>query len=421
LGLTLTVRAQGQPNYTVTDLGTQMNAFNASVTGINSAGQVSGFDVLPGNFGPSGFRTAADGTIDWSLDNIGTLGGSYVAAQSLNNLGQVVGMSTDAGGVQHAFRTAANSAINPATDDLGAFPGGPFSMALGVNDAGQAVGISYLADFTFHGFRTAANSPINQATDDLGTFGGSYSFAAAINASGQVVGDADTGPGGPNFHAFRTAAGSVGPLVAGNDLGTLGGGYSSAKSINTAGHVVGYSATTDPNTNIKHAFVYIDSTMYDLNNAIPAGSGWILTSALGINDGGQIIGLGILNNAVHYFRLDPVSTFNALVQPPIKSDGSSVFSGSRGVVPVKFTLTSNGVATCQLPPATISVTRTISGAAAAVDTSIYVEPADNASSFRISGCQYVYNLGASSLGAGTYRVDITINGSVAGSGVFSLR
>ncbi len=372
MGLTLTVRAQGQPNYTVTDLGTQMNAFNASVTGINSAGQVSGFDVLPGNFGPSGFRTAADGTIDWSLDNIGTLGGSYVAAQSLNNLGQVVGMSTDAGGVQHAFRTA-------------------------------------------------ANSPINQATDDLGTFGGSYSFAAAINASGQVVGDADTGPGGPNFHAFRTAAGSVGPLVAGNDLGTLGGGYSSAKSINTAGHVVGYSATTDPNTNIKHAFVYIDSTMYDLNNAIPAGSGWILTSALGINDGGQIIGLGILNNAVHYFRLDPVSTFNALVQPPIKSDGSSVFSGSRGVVPVKFTLTSNGVATCQLPPATISVTRTISGAAAAVDTSIYVEPADNASSFRISGCQYVYNLGASSLGAGTYRVDITINGSVAGSGVFCLR
>src|SRR5437868_1711708 len=50
--------------------------------------------------------------------------------------------------------------------------------------------------------------------------------------------------------------------------------------------------------------------------------------------------------------------YAAKVQPPINSDGSSVFSAKRGVVPVKFTLTQNGVATCNLPPATIAVTRT---------------------------------------------------------------
>jgi hypothetical protein len=48
----------------------------------------------------------------------------------------------------------------------------------------------------------------------------------------------------------------------------------------------------------------------------------------------------------------------AAVQSPIKSDGTSVFKANRGVVPVKFTLSVNGAATCQLPAATISLTRT---------------------------------------------------------------
>ena len=88
----------------------------------------------------------------------------------------------------HAFRTAANSAINPATDDLGTL-GGSYSAAYAINSSGQVVGYAAaIGDPSLHAFRTAANSAINPATDDLGTLGGSFSAAHGINSSGQVVG-----------------------------------------------------------------------------------------------------------------------------------------------------------------------------------------------------------------------------------------
>jgi hypothetical protein len=57
----------------------------------------------------------------------------------------------------------------------------------------------------------------------------------------------------------------------------------------------------------------------------------------------------------------PAISYAAQVQQPINADGTSVFNVRRGVVPVKFTLTQGGVATCALPPATIAVTRTARG------------------------------------------------------------
>jgi len=90
-------------------------------------------------------------------------------------------------------------------------------------------------------------------------------------------------------------------------------------------------------------------------------------------------------------------------------------------VPVRFTLTLNGVATCSLPPATIAVTRTAGGTIGPIDEEIYTGPSDNGSNFRIDSCQYVYNLAASALGVGTYQVDILINGQVVGSATFALR
>jgi hypothetical protein len=115
------------------------------------------------------------------------------------------------------------------------------------------------------------------------------------------------------------------------------------------------------------------------------------------------------------------SSYAGQVQQPINADGSSVFSVRRGVVPVKFTFTQGGVATCALPAATIAVTRTAGGTTGPIDESIYTGSADTGSNFRIDNCQYVYNLSATALGVGTYRVDILIDGQVVGSAVFQLK
>ena len=88
---------------------------------------------------------------------------------------------------------------------------------------------------------------------------------------------------------------------------------------------------------------------------------------------------------------------------------------------MKFTLTQGGVATCALPPATIALTRTAGGTIGAIDESVYTGSADTGSNFRIDSCQYVYNLSATALGVGTYRVDIEIDGQVVGSAVFQLK
>ena len=84
-------------------------------------------------------------------------------------------------------------------------------------------------------------------------------------------------------------------------------------------------------------------------------------------------------------------------------------------------MTQGGAPTCDLPPATIAVTRTAGGPLEQIDESIYAGSADTGSNFRIDSCHYIYNLSASALGVGTYRVDIKINGDVVGSAVFGLK
>src|SRR4051794_4692948 len=58
----------------------------------------------------------------YTIKDLATLGGTYSQSSSygtVNASGQVAGTSATAGGQQRAFRTAANAAINPATDDVG--------------------------------------------------------------------------------------------------------------------------------------------------------------------------------------------------------------------------------------------------------------------------------------------------------------
>ncbi len=127
-------------------------------------------------------------------------------------------------------------------------------------------------------------------------------------------------------------------------------------------------------------------------------------------------------NSPAFLAIKPAATpgYAPQIWPPINADRRSIFTVRCGVIPVKFTLTQGGAATCDLPPATIAITRTDSRAMGQVNESVYSGNADAGSNFTTDSCQYVYNLNPSALGVGTYRVDILIDGQVVGNGVFTL-
>jgi probable HAF family extracellular repeat protein len=346
-----------QPQYTVHDLGTlggtQSSGGGGSIGGnINHSGQVAGVSTTA-NGDQHAFRTGPNAAINPATDDLGTLGGTNSAAVAINSSGQVVGSSTDASGAFHGFRTAPNSPINPATDDIG---GTGNTFASGINDAGRVVGTT-----GFGPFETQPNSPINPATDNLNYFGGVASNATAvgINNAGDVAGTyfasrefiyptavllkggvvsplADLGIGGVGaindsdqvaLHLNQTAAFWSGGAVT--SIPSTSEGFASA--INNAGHVVGGGQFGAAPGN--HAFLYSDGVTYDLNNLIPANSGWVLTSANGINDLEQIAGTGTINGQIHAFRLDPV-TCTAPTITAISANPSEIWPPDRSMDPV---------------------------------------------------------------------------------------
>jgi probable HAF family extracellular repeat protein len=113
---------------------------------------------------------------------------------------------------------------------------------------------------------------------DLGTLGGANSAAAAIAASGQIVGWAETASGAQ--HAALWDHGSA------TDLGTLGGTNSAATAVNAEGQVVGWAETGRPGENQwsgveRHAFLWEAGKLTDLAP---------LVAAAAIDDAGRVVG-----------------------------------------------------------------------------------------------------------------------------------
>jgi probable HAF family extracellular repeat protein len=119
---------------------------------------------------------------------------------------------------------------------------------------------------------------------DLGTLGGGFSSALGINSAGRVVGFSDTADG--ERHAFITGPEGVGMT----DLGTLGGDFSFAKAINDAGQVVGDSFFAGT-LGATHPFITDRNGvgMTDLNTLVHLSDGVVLTEAGGINNMGQLV------------------------------------------------------------------------------------------------------------------------------------
>jgi len=130
----------------------------------------------------------------------------------------------------------------------------------------------------------------NGTMTDIGTLGGPQAAAYAINNAGRVVGFAQTSADAD--HGYLFAGGKM------TDLGLNIFPY----AINNNGVIVGTRGCGSP-------IIINGGACQNLQNEIPAGSGYTLMEAKGINDKGQIIAYAQLasdpGHPVHAVLLTP--------------------------------------------------------------------------------------------------------------------
>jgi probable HAF family extracellular repeat protein len=279
--------------------------------------------------------------VTYTVTDLGTLGGTFGAANGINNKGWVDGMANLPGDANHH----ALLWVQGLKIDLGTL-GGPNSMSgLGPNMNGKIVGLAETSipdpngeDFCLCGTHLICLPFLwqNGVMAPLPTLGGNNGAASDINNQGQVVGVAETAtpdstcsvsqnqgeaflwekgelkelppfPGDPDGAALSIndkgqAAGASGtcqipfagvPFHAllwengvATDLGNLGGAMGhGANKINNRGQVVGFSDL--PGDTTAHAFLWQNGVMTDLGT-VP---GDFLSVGFGINDKAQVVGL----------------------------------------------------------------------------------------------------------------------------------
>lgn len=261
---------------------------------INDLGQVTGFQ------NNSAYRSFlyANGNISSIVSSAGT----NIQAYGINNNGQIVGTmvvpNIDGSGLtQHAFLYSGGVLKDIDNFTLAANSN---SYAYGINDSGQVVGISY-------GVPTRAFQYSNGVMTDigsLGTFSGVKNCGAnAINNNGQITGNCNVADG--SHHPFMYSNGSM------IDLGALAV-LTIPLGMNNKGDIVGY--TSGDYTNFR-AFLYSNGKLTYLDDLLPPGSGWKLSSAWGINDAGQIVGGGVYSGRTATVRGTSWGQFAFMLNP----------------------------------------------------------------------------------------------------------
>lgn len=263
-------RQHGGPEYSITDLGT-LGGSASFAFAINDSGEVVGSSRIGGDTQLHAFLYRAGVLTDlYPLNSQGLQAGSSPA--SINKDGRIAsGLIVDGVYVP--------AVLNSKTGDLtllGSLGGvtsfGFNGVATAINGAGQTVGYSYVDSINRHAFLYR-----DGVMSDIGSLGGpsGQSIAFGINNTRTIVGfSADE----PDFvaHAFvyrNGVATRIGPPTE-----------SYALHVNNKGQVVGQFLTADESAD--HAFLYSDGVFTDLG--LPNSPE---TVAYSINDTEQIVGL----------------------------------------------------------------------------------------------------------------------------------
>ena len=216
-----------------------------------------------------GFAVGGDGVSAFIYKNgmVVRLTGRNSKALSVNDSDQIVGESE----IDDKAPVSGVLWKNGQPNSLGGCCGG---VANGINNRGQITGNLYDEAGRYRAFLWDSVHGVQH----LGPSGG-YSSAIAINNAGHVLlQEPERG-----VFVYRSPEMIVRLTIPDQQP-------AEGRAINDADQVVG---AFGPYFDADHAFLWSEKEGFrDLNDLIPAKSGWKLQVATGINDGGEIVGFG---------------------------------------------------------------------------------------------------------------------------------
>lgn len=251
---------------------------NPGVHALNNRGEVVG-EYMQGNL-----NKAFKWSIDGGFQTITGLG-PYARAWGINDRGDIVATTRNAG--QWPERIGVLRGGNALF--LEPLPGYLHTMANAINGAGLVIGRTYGDEMGKPDVATVWDKAGMPTAIPL-VNGANGQEPLSINDHGDVVGSARTDSGSKMFlyHDGKTT------------LLPDAGGPSSPYAINNRGQIVGGTQRPDRQ---EFAFLIEDGKLIDLNDLLPASSGWKLRRATGINDRGEIVGSGTFEDRPQAFLL----------------------------------------------------------------------------------------------------------------------
>lgn len=341
----VTVSAGSLPQYTIMDIGilpggTASQGFGVSPNGI-ATGRSFGTPTQAFSWTEGGGLVA--------LPNLASPSRPFGVGNGVNNAGVVVGT-----GATTSFGSSPLPLIweNGVVSQLPLPAGETLGRAFGVNASNMAVGSVGSSVTEFGVIYAGGGAAVITKTTDTGCY---VRTAYGINDAGLIAGfgidpanaarnvgfvydrTSDTAfevgalPGANGAIAFAVGNGGhvVGASMMNQGSGlpfiwSQGGGIAaiplpdgttqgSARGVNASGWAVGTASSA-----FAIPFLYDGNATYRLQDLLPGGTGWDLStntssSAMGISDSGIIVGTGVFGGAPHAYAMIPVPEPTALM------------------------------------------------------------------------------------------------------------